>query len=149
MKVVIQRVKNAKVTVDNKTVAEIQKGMLILLGISTSDTKDDIDYLINKIKTIRIFESDGKEFEKSIEEDGGEVLLVSQFTLYADTNKGRRPDFNGSAKANEAKELYEQFKSQLQTEGIKTKTGIFGADMDVTLTNNGPVTIIIESQKNE
>lgn len=146
MRVVIQRVKTAKVEVDGKIVGKIDRGLVVLLGIAKGDGDKEVDYLIKKILTLRIFREGDSHFQTSIEENDAEILLVSQFTLYADTNKGRRPDFGESAQAKEANELYELFKTKLEENKIKTQTGVFGADMDVTLTNEGPVTIIIESK---
>lgn len=146
MRVVIQRVDEASVTVNNEYTNSINKGYMILLGICTTDTLDDLNYLISKIEKLRIFEDENEKMNLSIKDVNGEILLVSQFTLYANTNEGNRPSFTDSMKFDEANDMYEVFKSKLSETGIPFKTGEFGADMKVSLINDGPVTIIIDSK---
>ena len=144
MKLVIQRVKSAKVEVDDKIVSKIGKGLLILLGVSETDSGSEIEWLAKKVVELRIFEDEDKKMNLSLKDIEGEILLVSQFTLYADCRKGRRPDFNKAAKPEIAERLYEEFAFELEKNGIKPKVGIFGAFMQVSLINDGPVTIILE-----
>lgn len=146
MRVVIQRVDEASVTVNNKYTNSISKGYMILLGICTTDTEDDLNYLISKIEKLRIFEDENEKMNLSIKDVNGEILLVSQFTLYANTKEGNRPSFTDSMKFDEANKIYEIFKNKLSDTGIPFKTGEFGADMKVSLINDGPVTIIIDSK---
>ena len=146
MRVVIQRVDKASVTVNNKYTNSINKGYMILLGICTTDTEDDLNYLISKIEKLRIFEDENEKMNLSIKDVNGEILLVSQFTLYANTKEGNRPSFTDSMKFDEANKMYEIFKNKLSDTGIPFKTGEFGADMKVSLINDGPVTIIIDSK---
>ncbi|MEK7547808.1 MAG: D-aminoacyl-tRNA deacylase [Patescibacteria group bacterium] len=145
MKVVIQKSGQAKVKINGKTHSEIEEGLVILLGIKTGDTEKDIDYLVEKIINLRLFEEGEKHFEKSLLEKNKQALVISQFTLYGDCKKGRRPDFVLSARSEEAKPLYEKFLEKLSEKGIEVKSGIFGAMMDVHLINKGPITIILES----
>ena len=145
MRVVSQRVDNASVTI-NDSVNSIKKGYMILLGICNSDTIKDITYIVNKIEKLRIFEDDNGKMNLSIKDINGEILLVSQFTLYANTKDGNRPSFTDSMKFDEANKMYEEFISKLKETNIPFKTGEFGADMKVSLVNNGPVTIIIDSK---
>lgn len=144
MKVVLQKVKTANVKVDNKIVGEISKGVLVLLGISNTDTEKEADWLINKIIKLRIFEDENKKMNKSLIDINGEILIVSQFTLYGDCRKGLRPSFTEAAKPEKAKILYDYFIEKLKKTGIKVKTGIFQEHMEVSLVNDGPVTMIIE-----
>lgn len=146
MKVVIQKTGPAKVEIAGKNHNQIKKGLLILLGITNGDNDNDIEYLVEKIANLRVFEGDGKHFEKSILETGQEILIVSQFTLYASCVHGRRPDFIEAAKPEVSKPLYDRFVSRLKEKGLKIKTGVFGADMQVHLVNDGPITIIIDSK---
>lgn len=146
MRVVIQRVDEASVTVNNEYTNSINKGYMILLGICTTDTEDDLNYLISKIEKLRIFEDENEKMNLSIKDVNGEILLVSQFTLYANTKEGNRPSFTDSMKFDEANKMYEIFKNKLSDTGIPFKTGEFGADMKVSLINDGPVTIIIDSK---
>ncbi len=131
--------------IDDKVHGEIKKGLVLLIGITHNDSEKDIQYLCEKILNLRIFESNGKYFEKSILETGDEILAISQFTLYASCRKGRRPDFMEAAKPEIAKPLYDKFIEKLKEKGIKVETGVFGADMQVHLVNEGPITLIIES----
>lgn len=150
MRAVIQRVKKASVTIDTIEVSDINSGLLIFLGIENDDTEEDISWLVSKIHNMRIFnDSDGK-MNLSIADVGGKYLVVSQFTLYASTKKGNRPSFIKSAKPDIAIPLYEKFISTLlEISQQNIKTGIFGADMDISLINDGPVTIIIDSKNRE
>lgn len=146
MRAVIQRVSQAKVVVDDNTVGQIGKGFMILLGVHEEDTQADVDYLVGKISKLRVFEDDQQKMNRSIIDVGGEILSISQFTLFADTKKGNRPSFVQAAKPDVAIPLYESFNEGLRQVGIPVETGIFGADMKCHLVNDGPVTIIIDSQ---
>ena len=146
MRAVIQRVSQAKVVVDENTVGQINRGFMILLGVHEEDTQADVDYLVGKISKLRVFEDDQQKMNRSIIDVGGEILSISQFTLFADTKKGNRPSFVQAAKPDTAIPLYESFNEGLRQVGIPVETGIFGADMKCHLVNDGPVTIIIDSQ---
>lgn len=146
MRAVIQRVSQAKVVVDENTVGQIGKGFMILLGVHEEDTQADVDYLVGKISKLRVFEDEQQKMNRSIIDVGGEILSISQFTLFADTKKGNRPSFVQAAKPDVAIPLYEAFNEGLRQAGIPVETGIFGADMKCHLVNDGPVTIIIDSQ---
>ena len=146
MRAVIQRVSQAKVVVDDNTVGQIGKGFMILLGVHEQDTQADVDYLVGKISKLRVFEDAQQKMNRSIMDVGGEILSISQFTLFADTKKGNRPSFVQAAKPDTAIPLYEAFNEGLRQAGIPVETGIFGADMKCHLVNDGPVTIIIDSQ---
>lgn len=147
MKLLLQKVSEAKVTVDGKTIGAIGKGYLLFLGIAQADTEKDMDFLIEKVLNLRIFESEGKYFDKSIVDVGGEILVVSQFTLYARTDKGRRPDFFEAAKFAEAEKMYNLFVQKLRQKCLlKVETGQFQAMMNVHLINDGPCTLMIESK---
>lgn len=145
MRFLVQRVDNAKVEVDKKIVGKISKGYVVLVGIKEGDTTKEADFLINKLLNLRIFEDENQKMNLSIKDVCGEILLISQFTLYGNTEKGNRPSFIESAKPEEAIPLYEYIINKLK-ENIKVETGIFGAKMDVTLTNHGPVTIMLEKE---
>lgn len=150
MRVVVQLVKQASVTVEEKVISEIKKGYLILLGIEVEDTQEDINWLAGKITRLRIFNDDNDAMNNSIIEANGDVIVVSQFTLQAKTKKGNRPSFIKAARPEIAIPLYEKFVAQLESElGKKVQTGKFGAMMDVALINDGPVTILIDSKKRE
>ena len=150
MRVVIQRVTEASVTVDNEVVSSISKGLLVLVGIEDADTKEDIEWLSNKIVHLRIFDDADKVPNLSIKETGGDILLVSQFTLHANTKKGNRPSYIRASKSVVAIPVYEKMIVQLENDlGKKISTGIFGADMKVALVNDGPVTIWIDSKQKE
>ena len=150
MKIVIQRVSEASVVINNSEVATIQKGLLILLGIENEDTQEDIDWLCNKIANLRIFPDEDGVMNISLKASGGNVILVSQFTLHASTKKGNRPSYIKAAKPNVAIPLYEGFIKTLRaTLGKSIQTGEFGADMKVHLVNDGPVTILIDSKNKE
>lgn len=144
MKIVVQRVKNAKVEVENKVVGKIEKGFLVLLGVTHTDTKENADYLVKKLCNLRVFSDENDKMNLGLKDINGELLVVSQFTLYADCFKGNRPSFVEAAKPEQAEELYEYFCSECEKNDIKVEKGIFGADMQVSLVNDGPVTIIIE-----
>ncbi|MDZ5588710.1 D-aminoacyl-tRNA deacylase [Enterococcus cecorum] len=146
MRAVIQRVSQAKVVVDDNTVGQIGKGFMILLGVHEEDTQADVDYLVGKISKLRVFEDDQQKMNRSIIDVDGKILSISQFTLFADTKKGNRPSFVQAAKPDTAIPLYEAFNEGLRQVGIPVETGIFGADMKCHLVNDGPVTIIIDSQ---
>ena len=144
MKLVIQRVRNAKVDVDGKTVGSIEKGFLVLLGVTHTDTKETADYLVKKLCKLRVFEDENGKMNLSIKDVRGQLLIVSQFTLYADCSGGNRPSFVNAAKPDLANELYEYFCEKCKEEPVEVQKGIFGADMKVSLLNDGPVTIILE-----
>lgn len=146
MRAVIQRATDAKVIVNNKVVGEIKNGLVLLLGVTHDDTEEDIDYLVHKIVHLRIFEDESKKMNLSLMDIDGSVLSISQFTLFADTKKGRRPSFVEAAKPERANELYELFNKRLIEQGVHVETGVFGEMMDIQFTNNGPVTIIIDSK---
>jgi D-aminoacyl-tRNA deacylase len=145
VKAVIQRVTQSDVTVDGKVVSSIQNGLLILLGVSQNDREADADYLSEKIVHLRIFEDTTGKMNLSLLETGGEALVVSQFTLLGDCRKGRRPSFMDAASPDRANQLYEYFTQKLKEKGVSVQTGVFRAMMDVSLVNNGPVTMILES----
>ena len=144
MKAVIQRVSSAKLQVENELISQIGKGYVIFLGVKTGDTKEIADYFIKKIPPLRIFEDENGKINKSIFDVQGEVLLVSQFTLYANTDHGNRPDFLSAEKPDKANELYTYVADGLKAKGLTVKLGVFGADMKITQTNDGPFTVIIE-----
>lgn len=150
MKVIIQRVSQASVTIDSKIVAEIQKGLLVLVGIEDADTQEDILWLTSKIANLRIFEDENEVMNLSIKDVNGDIIVVSQFTLHASTKKGNRPSYIKAAKPEIAIPLYEKFIAQLEQEiGKKIQTGKFGADMKVLLLNDGPVTIVMDTKNKE
>ena len=150
MRVVLQRVSSASVTVEDKTVGEIQKGLLVLVGIEDADTQEDIDWLVTKITQVRIFGDQNEVMNLSVEEVNGDLLVVSQFTLHAATKKGNRPSYIKAARPEVAIPLYEKFVTALEHKlSKKVPTGIFGADMKVALLNDGPVTIIMDSKNKE
>jgi D-tyrosyl-tRNA(Tyr) deacylase len=150
MKAVIQRVSSASVTIDSKIVAEIQNGLLVLVGIEDADLQGDINWLCQKIVNLRIFGDENDVMNLSVKDIDGDVIVVSQFTLQALTKKGNRPSYIKAAKPEVAVPMYEKFVQQLETEfGKKVQTGIFGADMKVALLNDGPVTILIDSKNKE
>lgn len=147
MKALIQRCQYAKVTIDKKIHGEISQGLVLFLGVTHDDSQEDINYLIKKVSQLRIFEDENQKMNLSLKDIDGEILIISQFTLYASTQKGNRPGFSDSAKPELAKELYEKFIENFKE--LKTKkvaTGQFGADMKVELLNDGPVTILIDSK---
>lgn len=144
MKIIIQRVSQAEVNVKGKTVGKIGIGFMVLLGITHNDTEKEADFLADKIATLRVFEDKDGKMNLGLKDVGGSVLLISQFTLYGEASKGRRPSFTEAARPEKAIPLYEYFIKKIRETGIKVEAGIFGAMMEVTLTNSGPVTIIIE-----
>lgn len=144
MKLVIQRVKNAQVKVEDKVVGKIGKGFLVFLGVTHKDNTENADYLVKKLCKLRVFEDENGKMNLGLKEVDGELLIVSQFTLYADCTQGNRPSFTDAAKPEQANELYEYFCSECSKNDIKVEKGIFGADMKIELLNDGPVTIIME-----
>lgn len=150
MRAVIQRVNEASVTIEGSVYSSIGPGLLVLLGIETLDSKEDIEWLSTKIVQLRIFNDDDGHMNRSLQELEGEILLVSQFTLHAATKKGNRPSFIRAARPEQAQELYQQMATQLRTLiGPRLKTGVFGADMKLSLCNDGPVTICIDTKNKE
>ena len=150
MRIIIQRVLDSSVTIDGKVHASIGKGMTILVGIEDSDTEKDIDWLCKKIVMMRIFDDENGVMNRSIIDDGGDILVISQFTLYASTKKGNRPSYIRAAKPEISIPLYENFINKLEIYlGKNIENGIFGADMKVSINNNGPVTIIMDSKNKE
>jgi D-tyrosyl-tRNA(Tyr) deacylase len=147
MRAVIQRVSSASVTVDGEVVGKIGRGLLILVGVGHSDTEAAADYLVEKILGLRIFQDDAGKMNLSVQDIKGEVLVVSQFTLYGDVRKGKRPSFDAAARPERANELYESFVKKVRDAGMKCETGRFQAMMDVALVNDGPVTILLDSEK--
>ena len=147
MRVVLQRVSHASVTVEEKVIGQIQRGFLLLVGVTHDDAMEDMEYLVRKIVQMRIFEDEEGKLNRSIQDIGGEILSVSQFTLYADTKKGNRPSFSKAAPGDVAIEMFDQFNALLRETGISVETGQFGADMKVELLNDGPVTILLDSKK--
>ena len=147
MKILIQRVKSAEVLVKGESVGKIGPGLLLFLGIGKYDTGEEIEYLVNKISNLRIFENEDKKFDLSLKDVKGEALVVSQFTLCGACEKGRRPDFFAAAEPFRAKEIYEKFITRLKEEGINVETGKFGAYMQVKIENDGPVTFMIEKER--
>lgn len=146
MKVIIQKSGPASVEINGKEKRSIEKGLVILLGIAQDDSESDIDYLVEKISNLRIFPNEEKHFDSSILDSKESILLISQFTLYSSCKKGRRPDFGQAAKPEIAEPLYNKFTDKLKAQGIPVETGEFGAMMQVNLTNQGPITIIIDSK---
>lgn len=147
MRAVVQRVKNASVRIDGEICGQINQGLLVFLGVSKEDTESDITYISDKITGLRIFEDENEKMNNSIMDINGEILVISQFTLYGDCRKGRRPSFDGAMRPPKAEEMYEKFVEYIKKSGLKTETGRFGADMKVELLNDGPVTIILDSSK--
>ena len=147
MRAVIQRVKSASVTVDGRVVSEIREGLLVFLGVAQEDTPADVDYMASKIANLRIFEDDEGLMNLSILDAGGEALVVSQFTLCGDCRKGRRPSFIAAARPEKADPLYQAFMDEISRLGVPVKAGVFQAMMDVELINDGPVTMLLDSNK--
>lgn len=147
MRAVVQRVASAKVEVEGEITGKISKGLLIFLGIGEDDDDNDLAYLFDKIVGLRIFEDHNNKMNLSIQDIGGEILVISQFTLYGDVRRGKRPSFSKSAHPDIAKEVYKEFIEKAKDIGIHTEEGVFGAHMDISLVNDGPVTILIDSKK--
>lgn len=147
MRAVVQRVSSSKVTVDGNIIGEISKGINVLIGISHTDTEEDLKYIRDKIINLRIFEDENDKMNLSLQDIQGEILAISQFTLYGDCRKGRRPNFMAALGGEEAKKLYDKFIIMLKETGIKVETGEFGAHMIVDIVNDGPVTLLLESKK--
>ena len=145
MKIVVQRANEAKVEVENKITGKITKGLVLLVSFTNTDNKETIDYMVKKVLNLRIFDDENNVMNKSVLDINGEILSISQFTLYADTKKGNRPSYINALGGNEAIKLYDIFNEELKKE-IKVETGVFGADMLLSLTNDGPVTIILEKE---
>lgn len=145
MRIVIQRVSQASVTIDGKIAGAIQQGLLLLVGICPEDGQEDIEYAVRKISQMRIFSDQEDKMNLSVQDVGGQILSISQFTLYADTKKGNRPAFTGAAKPDLATSLYDQFNQKL-AQTVPVQTGEFGADMKVSLVNDGPVTIVLDTK---
>lgn len=146
MKVILQRSKEASVSVDKKIVGKIDNGLVLLVGFNENDTSHEIDYMVDKIINLRIFDDENGVMNKSLLDINGSILSISQFTLYADTQKGRRPSYKSAMSPNKATILYDEFNQKLKNKNIKIATGIFGASMEVSLVNDGPVTIILERE---
>ena len=144
MRVLVQRVTSANVKVDNKVVGEINHGLLLLVGFTQSDTSKEIDYMVDKVINLRIFDDENGVMNKSLLDTKGSILSVSQFTLYADATKGRRPSYINALNGDKAIILYDEFNKKLKEKNINVETGIFGADMQVELINDGPITIMLE-----
>lgn len=147
MKAVVQRVKKAKVSVNNKIISQIGHGFLVFLGIAQNDTEKQVDWLANKIVNLRIMSDEKGKMNKSLKETNGQLLIVSQFTLYGDCRKGNRPSFTQAADPVKAEKLYNLFIKRVKSLGVKVKSGIFGAMMEIELINDGPVTIIVQSSE--
>lgn len=147
MRAVIQRVTSSKVSVDNKVIGSINKGFNILVGFSTEDTVQDLNYIKDKVLNLRVFEDNNKKMNLSVLDVEGEILVISQFTLYGDCRKGRRPNFMNAMSPDKAIDLYNEFIKIMKDSKIKIETGEFGADMKVDIQNDGPVTILIDSEK--
>lgn len=146
MRVVVQRSKEAKVTVEDKTVGRIERGLVLLVGVTHEDTEADAKFLAEKIAGLRIFEDGEEKMNLSVQDIGGQILSISQFTLYGDCRKGRRPNFMAAARPDVAEPLYNRFNELLRGQGLHVETGVFGAMMDVSLVNWGPVTLIVDSK---
>ncbi|GGG19949.1 D-aminoacyl-tRNA deacylase [Paenibacillus abyssi] len=147
MKVVVQRSKAASVTIDGDTVGAINQGLVLLVGITHEDTESDVRWMADKVAGLRIFEDEAGKMNHSVQDIGGQILSVSQFTLYGDCRKGRRPNFMNAAKPELAERLYDLFNRNMQEIGLPVETGRFGAMMDVSLVNWGPVTLILDSRQ--
>lgn len=148
MKAVIQRVKYANVTVDGVVTGRIGQGLLVFAGIGPDDTQKDVDFIADKIANLRVFQDDGGKMNRSVLDVGGAVLLISQFTLFADCRRGRRPDFTAAAPSELAQQLYQQVIDAVGERGVPVQTGVFAADMQIEALNDGPVTLLLDSRKN-
>lgn len=147
MKVVVQRSKRASVTIENEVVGQINHGLVLLVGITHEDTEEDASYVADKIAGLRIFSDEDGKMNLSVLDVQGAILSISQFTLYGDCRKGRRPNFMAAARPDHAKPLYERFNEMLRDRGLIVETGVFGADMDVSLINDGPVTLVLDTKQ--
>jgi D-tyrosyl-tRNA(Tyr) deacylase len=147
MRAVVQRVSRARVTVDARSTGQIERGLMVLLGVGSGDGESDAEYLAEKITTLRIFEDAAGKMNRNVSEAGGAVLAVSQFTLYGDARRGKRPSFDQAARPEQARTLYEHFVASVRGRGLRCETGQFQAEMQVELVNDGPVTILLDSQK--
>ncbi len=147
MRIVVQRVTEASVKVDGSLVGKIGKGLLVFVGVGPEDDESDIKFIADKIVNLRIFEDENEKMNLSVKDIGGEVLLISQFTLFGDCRKGRRPNFSASCEPVKAEQIYEKLVSEVETHNVHAEKGIFGADMKVQLLNDGPVTILLDSKK--
>ncbi len=147
MRAVVQRVREAKVEVDGRTAGDIGGGLLILLGVAKSDTRQDAEYMADKLAGLRIFSDETGKMNRDVTQAGGSLLVVSQFTLYGDVRRGRRPGFERAAEPQQARVLYEYFVERIRARGVPVQTGVFQASMFVHLVNDGPVTIIVDSEK--
>jgi D-tyrosyl-tRNA(Tyr) deacylase len=147
MRTVVQRVTRASVKVDGEIVGQIEKGLLVLLGVTQDDTEADADYLADKVIGLRVFEDSEEKMNLAVAEVGGAILAVSQFTLYGDMRRGRRPSFDAAARPEQARKLYEYFVEKIRSAGVRCETGKFQAMMEVELVNDGPVTILVDSRK--
>ena len=147
MRAVVQRVTRASVKVDGETVGQIEKGLLVLVGVAQDDTESDADYLADKIVGMRVFEDAGEKMNLAVTDVGGAILAVSQFTLFGDMRRGRRPSFDAAARPEQARKLYEYFVEKIRAAGVRCETGTFQAMMEVELVNDGPVTILMDSRK--
>lgn len=148
LRIVLQRAKNARVTVGGRVTGSIDHGLVLLVGFTDGDGEEDLRYLADKVVNLRIFEDDQGKMNRSLLDVGGSILSVSQFTLYGDCRKGRRPSFTAAAPPDIASGLYDRFNEQLRSHGVRVETGVFGAMMQVSFTNDGPVTLILESREN-
>lgn len=144
MKVLVQRCEKAKVSVDNKVIGQIGQGLMLLVGFTQNDNSSNIDYLVDKVINLRIFDDESGIMNKSLLDVGGSILSISQFTLYADASKGRRPSYINALSGDIATKLYDEFNNKLKNKGINVETGIFGAEMKVDFINDGPITIMLE-----
>lgn len=144
MRVVVQRSEEAKVTVDNKVVGKIDRGLMLLVGFTDTDTSKEIDYMVDKVINLRIFDDENGVMNKSLLDAGGSILSISQFTLYGDASKGRRPSYVKALSGDKATILYDEFNRKLKEKNVHVETGIFGAEMKVSFTNDGPITILLE-----
>lgn len=147
MRAVVQRVTSGKVAINNEVVGKISKGLLVYLGVGNNDSEEDLDYIVNKIAGLRIFEDENEKMNLSVKDIGGEILAISQFTLYGDSRKGRRPSFTDAASPDIGDKYYKKFVNKISEMGINIETGIFGAHMMVDYVNDGPVTILLDSTK--
>lgn len=147
MRAVVQRVEETRLEVDEKVISKINGGLLVYIAVEDDDTETDLDYIFKKVTNLRIFSDEDDKMNLSVQDIGGEILLVSQFTLYGDARKGNRPNFMKSAKAEKAESYYEIFKEKLKMSGIKYQSGVFGADMHIHAHLSGPVTILLDSKK--